>query len=194
MKRNRLLDERSAGEVAWTLWDRASYGTAYALWTDWLGTTQLLANTHFDTAPRETPFDWTLGSTPAVAVTRANGLEVRFAGTETVAFSGVRQFTVVPPGRYRFSAEVSSDNLSTDQGPFFRIFDPANPGRLNVETGAIQGTVMRTRMGVEFTVTAGTETLALQLERRPSQNFDNRISGTLHIHQVSLAPATRKGK
>ena len=59
---------------------------------------------------------------------------MRFLGTENVAFSGVRQFTVVPPGRYRFSAEVSSDNLTTDQGPFFRIFDPANPARLNAET------------------------------------------------------------
>ena len=189
MKRNRLLDEKSAGEVVWTLWNRASYRTAYTLWTDWLGTTQLLANTRFDTAPHETPFDWTLGSSPAVAVTpSAIGLLVRFAGTENVAFSGVRQFTVVPPGRYRFSAEVSSDNLTTDQGPFFRIFDPANPGRLNVETGAVVGTVMRTWIGVEFTVTRGTEALAVQLERRPSQRFDNRIGGTLYIHQVSLVP------
>jgi hypothetical protein len=53
----------------------------------------------------------------------------------------VRQFTVAAPGRYRFSAEVASVNLTTDQCPFFRIFDPANPGRLNVETGAIGGTV-----------------------------------------------------
>jgi hypothetical protein len=190
MKRNRLLDERSAGEVAWTLWNRASYRTAYALWTDWLGTSELLANTRFDAAPRETPFDWALDSSPSIAVTRANGLDVRFAGTENVAFSGVRQFTVVAPGRYRFSAEVSSDNLTTDQGPFFRIFDPANPSRLNVETGAIEGTVTRSWMSVDFKVTAGTEALAVQLERRPSQRFDNRISGTLHIHQVSLAPAT----
>jgi hypothetical protein len=194
MKRNSLLDEKSAGEVAWTLWNRASYRTAYALWTGWLGTTQLLENSRFDTAPRENPFNWTLDSSPSVAVTRANGLDVRFLGTENVAFSGVRQFTVVPPGRYRFSAEVSSDNLSTDQGPFFRIFDPANPARLNAESAPILGTVARSWMSVEFTVTAGTEALALQLERRPSQRFDNRISGTLHIHQVSLAPATRKGK
>jgi hypothetical protein len=41
-------------------------------------------------------------------------------------------------------------------------------------------------MGVEFTVTRGTGALAVQLERRPSQRFDNRISGTLHIGQVSL--------
>jgi hypothetical protein len=189
MKGNRLLDEKSAGEVAWTLWNRASYRTAYALWTDWLGTAQFLANTGFDAAPRETPFDWALESSPAVAVTRANGLEVRFSGTENVAFSGVRQFITVPPGRYRLSVEVSSDNLTTDQGPFFRIFDPANPSRLNVETGAIKSTVARSWMSVDFKVTAAAEPLAVQLERRPSQRFDNRISGTLHIHQVSLAPA-----
>ena len=188
MKGNRLLDEKSAGEVAWTLWNRTSYRTAYALWTDWLGTTQLLANTRFDTAPRETPFDWALASSPAVAVTRSNGLDVRFSGTENVAFSGVRQFTVVPPGRYRLSAEVSSDNLTTDQGPFFRIFDPANPARLNAESAPILGTAGRSWITVEFTVASQTKALAVQLERRPSQRFDNRISGTLHIHQVSLVP------
>jgi hypothetical protein len=195
MKRNRLLDERSAGEVAWTLWNRASYRTAYALWTDWLGSSragdsqrQLLANGDFRNPPRESPFDWALGSLPSVAVTRANGLEVRFAGTENIAFSHVRQFIVAAPGRYRFSAEVASENLTTDQCPFFHIFDPANPSRLNVETGAIEGTVMRSWIGVEFTVTPRTEALAVQLERRPSQRFDNRISGTLYIHQVSLAP------
>jgi hypothetical protein len=113
---------------------------------------------------------------------------VRFLGTENVAFSGVRQFTVVPPGRYRFSAEVSSDSLTTDQGPFFRVFDPANPGRLNVESAPILGTVGKSWITAEFTVRRGTEALAVELERRPSQNFDNRIAGTLHLHQVSLVP------
>jgi hypothetical protein len=185
MKRNRLLDEKSAGEVTWTLWNRGSYGTAYALWADWTGTTQLLANPRFDTPPRETPFDWALDSSPAVAVTRTNGVEVHFLGTENVAFSGMRQFTVVPPGRYRLSAEVSSENLTTDQGPFFRIFDSANPDRLHAESAPILGTVGKSWITVELTV-SGTGALAIQLERRPSERFDNRISGTLHIHQVSL--------
>jgi len=193
MKRNRLLDESSAGEVAWTLWNRASYRTAYALWTDWLGLNgagdsqrQLLANRDFRNPPKESPFDWALGSLPSVAVTRANGLEVRFAGSGNVAFSHVRQFTVAAPGRYRFSAEVTAENLTTDQCPFFHIFDPAHPGRLNVETSAMVGTAARSWTRVEFTVTRSTEALAVQLERRPSLSFDNRISGTLRIHQVSL--------
>ncbi|MGD0776468.1 MAG: hypothetical protein ABSC05_26935 [Candidatus Solibacter sp.] len=188
MQRNALLDEKSAAEVAWELWNRKSYQTAHTLWTSWLGATQLLANTRFDTAPRETPFDWALGSSPAVAVTRGNGLDVRFSGTENVAFSGVRQFTVLPPGRYRLSAEVSSENLTTDQGPFFRIFDPANPDRLHAESAPILGTVGKSWITVEFTVASGTGALVIQLERRPSERFDNRIGGTLHIQQVSLIP------
>jgi hypothetical protein len=99
----------------------------------------------------------------------------------------VRQFTVVPPGRYRLSAEVSSENLTTDQGIFFRIFDPANPDRLHAESAPILGTVGKSWITVDLTV-SGTEALAIQLERRPSERFDNRISGTLHIHQVSLVP------
>lgn len=197
MKRNRLVDEKSADEVAWTLWNRASYRAAYSLWTDWLGSSrasdsqpQLLANGDFRNPPHESPFDWALGSPPSVVVTRAKGLELRFTGTENVVFSHVRQFTVAAPGRYRFSAEVSSENLTTDQCPYFHIFDSARPGRLNVETRTVEGTVKRSWIRVEFTVTQATEALAVQVERRPSELFGNRISGTLHIHQVSLVPVS----
>ena len=62
-------------------------------------------------------------------------------------FSPVRQFTVAAPGRYRFSAEVSSENLTTDQCPYFHIFDSAKPGRLNVETRTVEGTVKRSWIG-----------------------------------------------
>jgi len=117
MNRNRLLDGKSAGEAAWELWNRKSYRTAHTLWTNWLGTTQLLANTRFDTGPRETPFDWTLGSSPAVTVTRANGLDGRFSGTENVAFSGVGQFTVVPPGRYAFPLRSRPKTSPPTRGP-----------------------------------------------------------------------------
>ena len=55
-----------------------------------------------------------------------------------------------------------------------------------MESAPILGTVGKSWITVEFTVTRGTEALAVELERRPSQNFDNRISGTFHIHQVSL--------
>ena len=68
----------------------------------------------------------------------------------------------------------------------FRIFDIDNPARLNAESAPIPGTATKSFISVEFAVTRATEALAIQLERRPSQNFDNRISGTLHVYQVWL--------
>jgi len=189
MKLNGLLDGQSAGEVAWTLWNRKSYAAAKALWTDWAGQStngQLLVNPLFENAPNESPFDWTLGSSPAVSLARSNGLEIRFAGTENIAFSQVHQFTVLPPGRYRFSAEIQSHALTTDQGLYFHIFDLVDPRRLDVRTHSILGTAMRSWVSIDFTVPRGTDALAVQLERRPSDLFDNRIAGRLHVYRVSL--------
>lgn len=187
MKANRLLDEKSAGEVAWTLWWRGSYDMSYALWSDWAGVKSLLANTNFATAPRETPFDWQITPIPAATVTRADGLEVRFTGAENVAYSGVRQFTVLPPGRYRFSADVESKGLTTDQQPFFHLFDPTGANRFSINTPAVAPTESRGRIEVDLIVNGKPQPVAIQLERRPSENFDNRIAGTLHIYGVSFA-------
>jgi hypothetical protein len=186
MKGNGLLDEKSADEVAWALWDRGSYGMSYALWRDWVGSAELLANAGFETAPRASPFDWRIASSPAATVTRTNGLEIRFAGTDNVTFGEVGQFTVAPEGRYRFCAEVASENVTTDQRPFFRIFDPVQPGRLSVRTGAVEGTSARSKVTVDFTVMGKPEPLVVELERWRSQNFDNRIAGTFHVYRVSL--------
>jgi hypothetical protein len=68
---------------------------------------------------------------------RKDGLEVRFSGKENVTSLGVRQLTTAEPGRYRFSAEVKADELTTDEGPFFLRraslrFDNAIAGTLHI--------------------------------------------------------------
>jgi hypothetical protein len=186
MQNEGLLDEQSAGEAAWSLWNRGAYRNAHELWCGWLEIYTLLENTRFEKPPKHSPFDWTLGSSSAASVERGNGLEVRFAGTENVAFSQLHQFTVVRPGRYRFSAEIEAEGLTTDQGPYFHIFDPVDPRRLDVATSVILGTAARSWIGTDFMVPEGTDALEVQLERRPSEFFDNRIAGKLHLYQVSL--------
>jgi hypothetical protein len=171
---------------AWSLWNRGSYQSAHAIWSARLGADTLLTNTRFETIPKVTPFDWALGSAPGVSVTRTQGLEVIFAGIENVRFCGVRQLTVIPAGRYRFTAEVSSDSLTTDQGPFFHLFDVVNSSRLNVESTLIRGTVARSSLSIDLTVKPGGGPVAISLDRHPSEHFDNKIAGTLHIYQVSL--------
>jgi hypothetical protein len=195
MRQNRLLDQKSAMDFAWTFWQRKAFTTAQDVWSDWLGPLrggylhpQRLANVRFQYAPNGSPFDWTFIPAAGVAIRRNDGLEIRFAGTKNIAFANVRQFTTVSRGHYRFSAQISTEDLTTDQGLLFHIFDPVNPGRLNVESSPAKGTVARSWITREVSVPPGTQALQIQIERRPSQKFDNKFGGALHVYQVSLLP------
>lgn len=195
MEENGLCDRASAVEAAWTLWERHSFQAAQRVWTGWMGPEagdythpQELANRRFQSEPQGGPFDWTLEVPSSVAVSRNDGLTIRFQGTDNLMFNHIRQTAVIQPGRYRFSAEIQSDRLTTDQGLFFHIFDPISPG-FQAETPAVVGTVGRSWISVEFTVPPSARAILVQLERRPSERLDNKISGTLHVYQVSLLPA-----
>ena len=192
-RRNRFADEKSAVDTATTLWQRQSYRAAQELWADWLGPrrgdyphSQLLANTHFQAAPNGTPFDWNFSPTAGVELVRRDGLEVRFSGRENITSPGVQQVALVEPGRYRFAAQISAGNLTTDQGVAFQIVDVENPGRLTVETKPALGNVSQSSATLDFTVPAGTRVIQVKLVRQASLKFDSKIAGTLHIYQVSL--------
>jgi hypothetical protein len=197
MKKKQLLDQESAANLTLAFWQRQSYQMAQEVWGDWIHARdrdylqpERLSNRLFQDKPSGSPFDWSLGSPPSVEVARNDGLEIHFSGTENVNFSHIRQFATVAPGRYRFSAEVRAETLTTDQGPFFHIYDADNPGRVNAATAPIKGTLDRSWISVEFGVPASTQLLAVQLDRTASEHFDSKISGTLHVYRVSLAPSS----
>jgi hypothetical protein len=195
MLSNHLLNRTSASDLAWAFWQRKEFTTAQKFWADWLGSgngedlhSERLADVRFQQATGESPFDWVVTPVAGVEIHRRDGLEIQFSGSSNLSFSNVRQFTTAAGGRYRFSALVSADNISTDQGPFFHIYDVVDPRLLNVATDQIKGNVDRSRITVEVPVPPGIHGLAIQIDRIPSQKFDNKISGTLHVYQVSLAP------
>ncbi len=195
MRQNRILDQKSATEIAWALWRRKDFAAAQETWADWLGASQAgylhpqrIAYGHFEDVPSRSPFDWALTQAAGVEIQRDDGLDIRFSGTANVDFSNVRQFTTVDAGRYLFSAEVRATDITTDQAPFFHIFDPTGAGRVNVESLQIKGTTARSWITVDVRVPSGTHALQIQLERRPSQKFDNKIGGSLHVYHVSLLP------
>lgn len=193
MRQNRLDDQESAVEITSALWQRQSFAAAQDVWTDWRGAAQdspeRLSNTSFEKEPSGSPLDWTLGPVPSVEISRHDGLEVRFTGAANLGFKEIHQFATVSPGLYRLSAEIGSEGITTDEGPYFRVFDPVKPSRLDVRTPQVHGTVARTWLRLDFRVVRGTEAVKVQLERDPSERFDNRIAGTLHVYRVSLVPA-----
>jgi hypothetical protein len=195
MRRNQLVDRRLATEFAWAFWQRRAFAAAQDAWADWLVPSregylhpQRLANPRFEDEPNGSPFDWIFVPAAGAEIRRNGGLDLRFSGTENLDFSNVRQFATVSGGRYRFSAEIEAEDITTDQGPFFHIFDPAHPGRLNVESSPVKGTAARSWIRLDVPVAPGTQALQIQIERRPSQKFDNKLGGTLHVYQTSLLP------
>ena len=192
---NHLLNKKSASDLAWAFWQRKEFTAAQKFWSDWLGSSnaddlqsERLADVRFQQPPGDSPFDWMITPVAGVEIHRKDGLEIQFSGSSNLSFSNVRQFTTATGGRYRFSALLSADNISTDEGPFFRITDAVDPRLLNVATEQIRGSVDRSWITVDVPVPPGIHGLAIQIDRIPSQKFDNKISGTLHVYQVSLAP------
>jgi hypothetical protein len=43
-------------------------------------------------------------------------------------------------------------------------------------------------VNLDFAVPAGTSLVNVQVFRRPSMKFDNKIKGTFRVHSISLAP------
>lgn len=193
MMQNRLMDQPAALDLTWKLWQRQFFRGARELWSDWLGPAggehsagELLSNGRFEDAPDGSPFDWSIPRQASVEASRDHGLEVHFSGAENVRLDGIRESTMVRPGRYRFSAVIQSDGLTTDQGPFFHVFDPADLSRVDVRTPQIRGVTAKSSIGCDFIVPQGTEALTIQLERLESDRFDSKIAGTLHVYEVSL--------
>jgi hypothetical protein len=194
------LRERGLADIPTTcrltreLMQRKDVLTAWEVWSDCRESgacgsgdgSDRMTNAQFKRNPLETPFDWSLQPQPGVVFHRGEGLEVHFEGETNLSMSNVRQMSVVRPGQHRLVVDVAHEGLTTDQGPVVRLFDVEEPKRLAVQTEMFRGSAERRTITLEFVVPPGSRLVAVQLERRPSEKFDNKIAGTLHLYRVSL--------
>jgi len=190
-----FADDAVTGSLVQELWNRQSCRAGAQLWADWLGPErgeylrpELLSNRRFAAPPRPSPFDWTIEPASSVEISRPEGLQLTFDGSENLSYRGLRQMAAAVPGHYRFSAVVESTDLTTNQGLSFHIYDSAVPPRLIAATPIVLGTTPRHTMDVVFKVSAPTCGLVVQLERHPSEKFDNKIAGSFTIYETSLRP------
>ncbi|MEK7404203.1 MAG: hypothetical protein AAB225_03770 [Acidobacteriota bacterium] len=197
-----FADDRLAGEYVDFLVRRRQHQRAAQAWAGHLGgraggypKSTLLFNGGFESEPTGAAFDWRVTPLQGVDVERVasaregrSALRISFAGTANVPYSHVSQSAWIGPGRYRLRGFVRTEDITTDQGILLCLFDAESAARLSVETAQLKGANAWTPLETAFTVPADTSLVIVQVCRRPSRKFDNKIRGTAWIDSVSLEP------
>ncbi len=169
--------------VAWCLWNRKLYQAVLEVTAT---QANRVNNPRFKGEPRRLPVDWMITPQPAVEVSRESGLTVRFLGSENVAWVGVRQLVVVTPGPHTLKADWEGEGLTTNEGPYVRVFDADSATRLDVRSEKLSGTAPRRTTLLPFRVPPNTKAIAVQFQRDPSQKIDCKIAGRLRVYEVAL--------
>jgi O-antigen ligase/cytochrome c-type biogenesis protein CcmH/NrfG len=151
-------------------------------------------NGDFEADPSGCRFDWRIDPTAGAAVdfdrdvrhSGARSLRIQFDGTKNLTGAGVEQVVFLKEGRYRFQADIRTQDLSTDQGVALRVVGPEAPQRLDFTTEALRGTHDWTRVERVFNAPAGGGLVRVTIVRTPSLKFDNQIRGTSWIDRVSI--------
>jgi tetratricopeptide (TPR) repeat protein len=117
-------------------------------------------------------------------------LQIKFDGIHNLDYAHIFQYVRVHPNtRYRFSGHMRVQGITTDSGPSFQIFDAYDWNNLFVSTENLLGTSAWSEQKAEFKTKAGTRMLLIRVARPLSSKFDNHISGTVWIDDVSLNEA-----
>lgn len=141
---------------------------------DWRWTAPIGAAIDFDTAP------------PSHG---ARSLRLDFGGGANLDLGEPLQFVPVEPSRtYHFHAYIHTEGISTESGMRFSIYDPKHPAEVNVRTENLTGTNPWTTAEADVTTSSETHFLIVRLLRTPSRLFDNRLSGSVWLADISLVP------
>jgi hypothetical protein len=97
-----------------------------------------------------------------------------------VDFHHVWQNVWLIPGRYRLSAWIRTDGLTTDEGVGVRVG--------SAHTTALAGNNGWTEVAVELTVPAA-RMARVEVFREPSMKFESRPRGSVWIDDVGLRPS-----
>jgi hypothetical protein len=157
----------------------------------------LIFNGGFEHALANGGYDWQEVTTSGVrfdfdslsAHESSRSLRIQFQGTSNLDFHHLFQYVPVNPGtRYHFSAYLRTEGVSTDRGIGFEIIDPRHPTEVHQVTSEVIGTNPWTLVQADLVTGVDTHFLKIAVKRLPSWKFDNKLSGTVWIDDVSLTP------
>lgn len=180
----RLTRELARGggiEVAWRIWSEFR-ADAYSERTE----ADRVTNGRFQRRPLECPFDWQVTPQTGAKITTDGRLHIEFDSTANLTMANVGQTLHVRPGRHRLVVDASHADLTTNQGPYVRVFGDGPGGSWAARTEMFLGSSERRQTVVEFVIPPGSSQGRIQIERQTSEKFDNKIGGSLDLYQVSL--------
>ena len=88
---------------------------------------------------------------------------------------------------------MRTSEITTESGMRFSILDPNHDDAVNVLTENFVGSHLWTVMDMDVTTSAETHFLMVRLLRMGSRLFENKLSGTVWIADVSLVPEEVQG-
>ena len=120
----------------------------------------------------------------------ARSVSIAFDGTQNIEYQYLYQNVLVTPGtHYRFRGYLRTDQISTESGMRFEIFDPNDKKNLDVLTPNEIGTQPWTLEETDFAPGPKTRLVRIQLARSASKRLDNRLGGTVWVDDVEIVPA-----
>jgi hypothetical protein len=147
----------------------------------------------FEREPLNMAFGWRVGRLSEVDIERtrvepyegSSCLHLYFHGKKNIDFSQVFQILPVEPGqRIRLRFATKSRNISTDQGVFVEVNGYHCSG-LHVQSKPVTGTKAWDVEELDVPVPLGCEAIVVQLRRKESLMFDNKIIGDYWLDAVT---------
>ena len=120
----------------------------------------------------------------------ARSVRLDFGGGNNTDLEG--PFEYVPVDRntkYQFRGYLKTEGITTESGIRFAISDPNHPGAVEVSTENLTGTHPWTEATADLLTGPQTHLLVIRLYRPPSRLFENKLSGTAWMADVSLVPS-----
>jgi tetratricopeptide (TPR) repeat protein len=126
------------------------------------------------------------------AMGEGKGRSVRldFGGGNNPDVTQPLEFVPVEPSHtYHFRGYLRTESISTESGMRFFIYDPHHQGAVDLETENLTGTHLWSPAELQVVTAPETHFLVVSLCRNTSRLFDNKLSGTVWIADLTMFPA-----
>ncbi|MFZ0738936.1 MAG: tetratricopeptide repeat protein [Candidatus Acidiferrales bacterium] len=144
-------------------------------------------------------FDWRMAPLPGMGVEYDTNIYHEGRRSLRMDFDGGANINLVEPFQfvavesnltYHFQGYVRTEALTTESGLGFYLIDPDHQDSIYLPTVRLTGSHPWTVLAGDIHTGPDTHILQITVRRQQSRLFENRLSGTAWIDDVSLIPAT----